>query len=326
MRSREGFQCLDRGDPVDYFLHEQPVYCLSIDPFNDNVFASACEDGRILIYDIREPTSSDPFALAVCSSAFHGVMFNPCESQLVATANAKDGAALWDVRKPKEVLVRYGSAESCMSVRWDGRGHRLLALRRRMPPILYPVDSPFHLAQFDHSSYYNSCTMKSCSFAGENDQYVLSGSDDFNLYMWKIPESGPGTWVPSAHMILTGHRSIVNQVRFNSTNHLIASSGVEKMIKVWSPFPLPNSNGDDTHHRRVFSHEEYIGLVLSSGQYLVSTIFSLYATESSTTVALPSSAGRILTVSSFPRIDMAFFYSIVKLGFVGGIFLSKRLA
>ncbi|XP_046689267.1 DDB1- and CUL4-associated factor 5-like [Homalodisca vitripennis] len=256
------------GDPVDYFLHEQPVYCLSIDPFNDNVFASACEDGRILIYDIREPTSSDPFALAVCSSAFHGVMFNPCESQLVATANAKDGAALWDVRKPKEVLVRYGSAESCMSVRWDGRGHRLLALRRRMPPILYPVDSPFHLAQFDHSSYYNSCTMKSCSFAGENDQYVLSGSDDFNLYMWKIPESGPGTWVPSAHMILTGHRSIVNQVRFNSTNHLIASSGVEKMIKVWSPFPLPNSNGDDTHHRRVFSHEEYIGLVLSSGQFI----------------------------------------------------------
>ncbi|XP_046687774.1 DDB1- and CUL4-associated factor 5-like, partial [Homalodisca vitripennis] len=40
------------------------------------------------------------------------------------------------------------------------------------------------------------------------------------------------------------------------------------MIKVWSPFPLPNSNGDDTHHRRVFSHEEYIGLVLSSGQFI----------------------------------------------------------
>lgn len=43
--------------------------------------------------------------------------------------------------------------------------------------------------QFDAEHYYNSCTMKSCCFAGDNDQFVLSGSDDFNLYMWKIPEN-----------------------------------------------------------------------------------------------------------------------------------------
>ena len=30
--------------------------------------------------------------------------------------------------------------------------------------------------------------MKSCCFAGDKDQFILSGSDDFNLYMWKIPE------------------------------------------------------------------------------------------------------------------------------------------
>jgi hypothetical protein len=34
------------------------VYGLSIDPINDNVFASACDDGRVLIYDIREPPST----------------------------------------------------------------------------------------------------------------------------------------------------------------------------------------------------------------------------------------------------------------------------
>lgn len=90
------------------------------------------------------------------------------------------------------VLLKYGEAESCMSVRWDKRGLHLLALRRRLPPVLYTIDSGYHLAQFDHPSYYNSCTMKSCCFAGEDDQYVLSGSDDFNLYMWKIPENKPG--------------------------------------------------------------------------------------------------------------------------------------
>lgn len=30
--------------------------------------------------------------------------------------------------------------------------------------------------------------MKSCCFAGDHDQLVLSGSDDFSLYAWKVPE------------------------------------------------------------------------------------------------------------------------------------------
>ena len=91
-------------------------------------------------------------------------------------------------------------------------GTQILGLRRRLPPVLYNIDSPAHVSQFDHPGYYNSCTMKSCGFAGPDDEYVLSGSDDFNLYMWKIPGDGLH-WVGRAHTILRGHRSIVNQVR-----------------------------------------------------------------------------------------------------------------
>ena len=43
------------GETLDVFTHEEAVYGLSVDPVNDNVFASACDDGRILIYDIRAP-------------------------------------------------------------------------------------------------------------------------------------------------------------------------------------------------------------------------------------------------------------------------------
>jgi len=38
--------------------------------------------------------------------------------------------------------------------------------------------------------------------------------------------------VGHAHMVLRGHRSIVNQVRYNKASALIISSGVEKIIKV----------------------------------------------------------------------------------------------
>jgi WD repeat-containing protein 22 len=82
----------------------------------------------------------------------------------------------------------------------------------------------------------------------------MSGSDDFNLYMWKIPDEPPEKcktrftafdllWIfffllarcfKEAHLVLKGHRSVVNQVRSNPSNQLIISSGVEKIIKVIS--------------------------------------------------------------------------------------------
>ncbi|XP_076442508.1 DDB1- and CUL4-associated factor 5-like [Babylonia areolata] len=267
---------IESGETEDVFRHDEAVYGLSTDPNNETIFASACDDGRVLVYDTREPASSDPFVLAVYTSSMHAVMYNPAEPRLLATANAKEGVGLWDIRKPRSCLMRYGGRylqQSCMSVRINNRGTHLVALRRRLPPVLYELGSTNPLCDLDHDGYYNSCTMKSCSFAGPNDEYVLSGSDDFNLYMWKIPDDlSQRVYMKEAHMILHGHRSIVNQVRYNHQNGIIISSGVEKIIKVWSPFPLQKGSGgidSDSEEafteRPVYTHEEYINLVLRSG-------------------------------------------------------------
>ncbi|XP_075701045.1 DDB1- and CUL4-associated factor 5 isoform X2 [Rhinoderma darwinii] len=271
---------VESGETLDVFTHDEAVYGLSVSPVNDNVFASSSDDGRVLIWDIRESQQGDPFCLAHYPSAFHSVMFNPVEPRLLATANSKEGVGLWDIRKPHTSLLRYGgnlSLQSAMSVRFNSSGTQLLALRRRLPPVLYDIHSRLPVFQFDNQGYFNSCTMKSCCFAGDRDQYILSGSDDFNLYMWKIPSSpeagGPGRVVNGAFMILKGHRSIVNQVRFNPDTYMICSSGVEKIIKIWSPYKQPNCSGDlygetEDDSRSLYTHEEYIGLVLNSGSGL----------------------------------------------------------
>jgi WD repeat-containing protein 22 len=72
-------------------------------------------------------------------------------------------------------------------------------------------------------------------------------------------------WVEKNQMVLTGHRSIVNQVRYNPQRCLLASSGVEKVIKLWNPFEMENWSGSllesiNDNVREVFSHEEYISL------------------------------------------------------------------
>ncbi|XP_056616111.1 DDB1- and CUL4-associated factor 5 [Triplophysa dalaica] len=271
---------VERGETLNVFLHDDAVYGLSVSPVNDNVFASSSDDGRILIWDTREPPHGEPFCLANYPSAFHSVMFNPVEPRLLATANSKEGVGLWDIRKPRSSLLRYGgslSLQSAMSVRFNSMGTQLLALRRRLPPVLYELHSRLPSFQFDNQGYFNSCTMKSCCFAGDQDQYILSGSDDFNLYMWRIPTDpeagGIGRVVNGAFMVLKGHRSIVNQVRFNPNTYMICSSGVEKVIKVWSPYQQPDSDGDldglvEDKSRSLYTHEEYISLVLTSGSGL----------------------------------------------------------
>ncbi|KAL0969431.1 hypothetical protein UPYG_G00227300 [Umbra pygmaea] len=271
---------VERGETLNVFLHDDAVYGLSVSPVNDNVFASSSDDGRVLIWDTREPPHGEPFCLANYPSAFHSVMFNPTEPRLLATANSKEGVGLWDIRKPRTSLLRYGgsmSLQSAMSVRFNSTGTQLLALRRRLPPVLYELHSRLPSFQFDNQGYFNSCTMKSCCFAGDKDQYILSGSDDFNLYMWRIPKDpeagGPGRVVNGAFMVLKGHRSIVNQVRFNPSTYMICSSGVEKVIKAWSPYQQSESLGDLEGHvedksRSLYTHEEYISLVLNSGSGL----------------------------------------------------------
>lgn len=74
-------------------------------------------------------------------------------------------------------------------------------------------------------------------------------------------------------MVLYGHRSIVNQVRYNPQKCMIASSGVEKVIKLWRPFELKDWDGSlaeetngPTNARDIFSHEEYVSLLNASGQ------------------------------------------------------------
>lgn len=94
---------------------------------------------------------------------------------------------------PSRPLLRYDGekdfVQSCMSVRFNTHGTQVLALRRRLPPILYNTHCEDSICQFYHADYFNSCTMKSCSFAGDNDEYVISGSDDFNLYMWRVTDA-----------------------------------------------------------------------------------------------------------------------------------------
>ncbi|XP_034663004.1 DDB1- and CUL4-associated factor 5 [Drosophila subobscura] len=232
---------LATGKLLNYFSHEGPVYGLSVDRTSVHLFSVATESGEVLFYDLRLG-NYEPLTVAKFRSPFNAVEFHPLNGNFLATANAKRGAMLWDLRQHKHPLCQYNyitESPSCMSVRFNCSGSLLLTLHRRLPPILFSPSSPEPVGTFYHDEYFNSCTMKSCSFAGPQDEMVVSGSDNFNMFIWRLDGvdlDAKNQWIDTPPVILTGHRSVVNQVRFNRQRCLLASSGVEKVIKLWSPF------------------------------------------------------------------------------------------
>ena len=71
-------------------------------------------------------------------------------------------------------------------------------------------------------------------------------------------------------------------MRYNHSRSLLATSGVEKVVKLWSVLPLTVSEDavetgerGEGGDRRVFSHEEYIGLVMRSSVNMIGQDYRL---------------------------------------------------
>ncbi|XP_057316047.1 DDB1- and CUL4-associated factor 5-like isoform X1 [Hydractinia symbiolongicarpus] len=256
---------IESRECTDVFPFVEPVYAVDPSPESSAIFLAAGEDGTLKLCDARAKKSYT--TLAFSGGSFHGVTFNPTDSRLIVSANSLSGIALQDVRFPKRVLLKYHSKfKNAMSVKFDFTGTRILGLMRRSGPILYKIDDISPIMQFSDSGYQNVCTMKTACFAGRKEEYVIAGSDNFDVFIWKISSKEN-----KVHLTLHGHRSVVNQVRYNQYNNLIVSAGVEKVIKIWSPFKNNCWRGDTTGDerfvkRRMYTNQEYLRFLSESGE------------------------------------------------------------
>lgn len=95
------FDFCNSGKPIEVYNHDSAVLSLSVDLISNNLFATACEDGHCYIRDIREqPTEKQ--SIASQRASFHSVQFHPTDGNFIATANAKKGATLWDIRQSQK--------------------------------------------------------------------------------------------------------------------------------------------------------------------------------------------------------------------------------
>ncbi|KAA1466403.1 WD40 repeat-like protein [Dentipellis sp. KUC8613] len=80
----------------------------------------------------------------------------------------------------------------------------------------------------------NAETVKDVNFLGPNDEYVVSGSDDGNFFVWRKNTA-------ELHGIYEGDGSVVNVIEGHPSLPVVAVSGIDTTVKLFSPVFEPSA-------------------------------------------------------------------------------------
>ncbi|XP_054271987.1 WD and tetratricopeptide repeats protein 1-like isoform X1 [Macrosteles quadrilineatus] len=116
----------------------------------------------------------------------------------------------------------------------DGILSRISSQERHWREGSYDYDKRFY-------GHCNTTTdIKEANFFGSEGQYIIAGSDDGSVYFWDRRTT-------NNVRILRGDSSIVNCLQPHPTYCLLASSGIDPLVRLWSPLP---ENQENTHEVR----------------------------------------------------------------------------
>jgi len=88
-------------------------------------------------------------------------------------------------------------------------------------------------------------TIKGVNFYGPNSEYVITGSDDGNVFIWDKETEELLT-------VLEGHDEVVNVTVGHPTQPLLATSGIDYCIKIWQ------NKGDFPTEEEMKTKKEFI--------------------------------------------------------------------
>lgn len=193
---------------------------MAIDPRNPNYFAVGGGDVYARMYDIRK--------YQVSASSKEGSPANYfCPQHLIAKDDVRITALAYS--NSSELLVSYNDELIYLFQRNMGLGPNFASSPSEDPP----KSTESHV----FSGHRNFRTVKGVNFFGPNDEYVISGSDCGHIFIWKKKTR-------EIVRMMVGDKHVVNQLESHPLIPMLATCGIEKNIKLWSPSsddisPLP---------------------------------------------------------------------------------------
>ncbi|KAA8493190.1 DDB1- and CUL4-associated factor 5 [Porphyridium purpureum] len=274
--------------------HEDSVSDVAVAP-HAHVLTLAAMGNAVVLIDFRAGAHPQLFHWNPDPTAsFISVKWHPTMPELYAACDTHGNGALFDVRNSMQTVARapsvseqqqrhtpdmvqnYGvkllglgfesgrrartmvEGKEITGIDFDHTGEQLVCLAKNSSPVVFGTFDPDDAHVLQSSTFLNRTTMKGVSFGGADSSFVLAGSDDFGVYVWRTPklqnhrgqtaiaeEQDAAAEHSSELYVLHGHRSIVNNVRMHPVFPWIASAGVEKMVRLWSALPFAGTDADE---------------------------------------------------------------------------------
>ncbi|KAJ8631476.1 hypothetical protein MRB53_024799 [Persea americana] len=268
-------QILENGrvDTKSLAKHQGRVHKLAIEPGSPHIFYSCGEDGVVQRFDLRSHSATKLFSCSSLTETKHSgirlnaIVIDPRNPNYFAVGGFDEYARIYDIRNCRwdassdsdqpvntfspdhlrskgnvhitglayshqsELLVTYNDELVYLFQKSMGNGPNPGAVSRDTLP---ENDQPQA-----YTGHRNSQTVKGVSFFGPNDEYVVSGSDCGHIFIWK-KKGG------ELLRVMVGDRRIVNCLEPHPYVPVLATSGIEKNVKLWAPIasdpiPLPDN-------------------------------------------------------------------------------------
>ncbi|XP_072231269.1 notchless protein homolog 1 [Leuresthes tenuis] len=228
--------------------------------------ASGCKNSQICLWDPvtgtqigKTLTGHSKWITWLCWEPLH---LNP-ECRYLASSSKDGSVRIWDTVLGRCEKILTGHTQSATCVKWGGDGLLYTSSHDRTVKVWRAKDGVQCRTLQGHAHWVNTlalstdyvlrtgafepatATVNLQDLTGSLDELkeralqrynkvrssaperLVSGSDDFTLFLWNPAEAKK----PLARM--TGHSALVNQVLFSPDTRLLASASFDKSIKIW---------------------------------------------------------------------------------------------
>lgn len=241
-------------------IHKDHVLCTAWST-DATRFASADKRGNLVIWNMTVKPPVPQLISKAHTRYISSLAWEPLHTSVgerLATASKDGSTKIWNARTRKAEWTLSGHTDSVEAVKWGAefiytasrdrtikvwnpdRGilvKTLVGHGHRVNTLALNCDAVLRCGPFDHkcTSFSDVAAMREVAkkkfdeFREQHPQDVLvSGSDDFTLFLWRPSES--------KHPIkrLTGHQQAVNHISFSPDGRHFASASFDKKIKIWN--------------------------------------------------------------------------------------------
>jgi len=246
--------------------HHGSAHKITFKPNSNSVFLSCGEDGCVFNIDTRLERPSKKMLTVRCQNSkipLYSIHNNPIKEYEFAVSGRDSKAFMFDERMirtsentyctktapVKEYCPRHlqdsKSNITCLSYNWNGK--ELLCSYN--DEDIYLFDTKFSA---DYTKRYkghrNRATVKGVNFYGSRSEYIISGSDCGNMFMWEKESARILNFSEGD----TG--GVVNVLEPHPEFPTIATSGLDSEIKIWTPILDPSEKLCSNKLKKVISN------------------------------------------------------------------------